>query len=163
MGDQMRWEWHHFDELNTAELYEILRLRAEIFVVEQDCVYQDLDGLDPECWHVMGYLDGDLVAYTRILPPGMNYALPAIGRVVIHEKVRGTGLGRELMDRSIACSRRLFGDTGIQLGGQSYLRAFYESLGFVVTGEEYLEDGIPHFHMVLEPEGNRQTGERVNG
>lgn len=141
-----------FQQLTTRELYDIMVLRQEVFVVEQNCPYLDADGKDLDSWHVLVRNDnGQLVAYTRLLPEGLSYAgYSSIGRVVTDPAVRGGGAGRELMQRSIALCRHLFGPLPIKIGAQTYLLRFYESLGFVSTGEDYLEDGIPHTKMVLD-------------
>lgn len=143
----MNWILKKFDELTLDELYAILRLRNEVFVVEQNCIYQDLDDKDKDAWHLMCWHDDKLVAYTRLIPAGISYSEPAIGRVVTSPSVRNTGLGRELMQRSIEYCEKLFGKTSITLGAQLYLKNFYESLGFEVSSDEYLEDGIPHLDM----------------
>lgn len=140
-----------FVELTAYMLYDILALRQEVFVVEQNCPYQDCDGKDQDSWHLMGRNEeGDLICYTRLLPTGLAYPdYPSIGRVVSSPKARGTGAGKILMQKSIAQCHDLFGNIPIKIGAQSYLLAFYEGLGFVSTGEAYLEDGIPHTKMVL--------------
>jgi len=143
----MEWVLKKFDELTTAELYAILRLRNEVFVVEQNCVYLDTDGKDQDAWHLMGMEEGKLIAYTRILAPGVAYPDPAIGRVVTSPSKRRSGLGKELMKRSIEYCKGLFGNIPVTLGAQVYLKNFYESLGFCTSGDEYLEDGIPHIKM----------------
>jgi ElaA protein len=143
----MNWTIKKFDELSLDELYNILQLRTEVFIVEQNCVYNDPDGKDQSAWHLMAKEEGKLVAYTRILPPGVSYNDPAIGRVVTSSSKRRSGLGRELMRRSIEACEKLFGKTSITLSAQVYLQSFYESLGFIVVGEEYLEDGILHIKM----------------
>jgi len=142
-----RWEIKKFNELTVDELYAILQLRSEVFVVQQNCVYHDPDGKDQLAWHLMGIEEGKLIAYTRIFGGDISYPEPSIGRVVTSPSKRRGGLGRELMDRSIEQCERLFGKTSITLGAQVYLRKFYESLGFIVSGEEYVEDGIPHVTM----------------
>ncbi len=140
-----------FDALTPRELYEILALRQEVFVVEQNCPYLDADGKDQHSWHLMGRdSSGVLLAYTRLLPEGVSYpGYVSIGRVVSAPAARGTGAGKVIMHRSIAMCRHLFGPLPIKIGAQSYLLQFYENLGFISTGEEYLEDGIPHTKMVL--------------
>jgi ElaA protein len=143
----MEWSLKKFNELTLDELYEVLMLRSEVFVVEQNCVYHDPDGKDPLAWHLMGRRNGKLVAYTRIFPPGITYKEPAIGRVVTSAEVRKEGMGRQLMQRSIEVCENLFGKTSITLGAQVYLIKFYESLGFIASSEEYIEDGIPHIDM----------------
>ena len=139
-----------FDELSLHELYEIMVLRQEVFVVEQDCPYLDADGKDPMAWHLMGFQEnGKLIAYTRLLPKGISYEkYPSIGRVVTSQSARGSGLGRELMEQSIGWMEELFPGEGIKIGAQCYLEKFYKSLGFEIVGEQYLEDGIPHYPML---------------
>jgi ElaA protein len=139
-----------FHELTVAQLYAIITLRIEVFVVEQNCPYQDCDGLDPLSWHLMGFDDNDkIVAYTRLMPKGIAYEHHAsLGRVVTSQKVRKSGVGSLLMKKALEQMEQLFPNENIKIGAQSYLRDFYENLGFVVSGEGYLEDGIPHFPMV---------------
>jgi len=140
-----------FEALSGSELYEMLALRQEVFVVEQNCPYLDCDGKDLVSWHLLGRdAGGKLLVYTRLLPMGVSYpAYLSIGRVVSSPSVRGMGAGRDLMRKSIEMTRHLFGNHPIKIGAQTYLLAFYTSLGFQSTGEEYLEDGIPHTKMVL--------------
>jgi len=142
-----RWDCKKFEELSLHELYAILQLRSEVFVVEQQCVYQDLDNKDQSAWHLMGWKSEKLVAYTRLIPPGISYEEPSIGRVVTSPSERKTGLGREAMSISLDMIRELFGESPVKLGAQLYLRNFYCSLGFVQTSEIYLEDGIEHIEM----------------
>jgi ElaA protein len=139
-----------FEDLTVFELYEILALRAEVFCVEQNCPYQDMDGKDLQSWHNMGRDEnGKLVVYTRLLPEGLSYiGYTSIGRVVNSPLVRGTGVGKILMQDSINKAIELFGNQPIKIGAQTYALGFYERLGFVSTGEEYLEDDIPHTKMV---------------
>lgn len=139
-----------FHDLTPEELYDILALRQVVFVVEQNCPYLDADGRDAVALHVMGYYEGKLAAYTRLLPRGEayeNYA--AIGRVVTSPALRGKGQGRELMRESSRQLYRHFGPQPIKISAQAHLRDFYGSLGFEPTGESYLEDGIPHIGMIL--------------
>ena len=143
----VNWSIKRFDELTLEELYDILQLRTQVFIVEQNCVYNDPDGKDQSAWHLMAIEDDKLAAYTRILPPGVSYDSPAIGRVVTSSSKRRSGLGRELMRRSIEACEKLFGKISITLSAQVYLQGFYESLGFIVVGEAYLDDGIPHIKM----------------
>jgi len=140
-----------FDELSNRTLYEILALRQTVFVVEQNCPYLDCDGLDLQSWHLMGRNEtGTLVCYTRLLPEGVPYdGYTSIGRVVSAPSVRGTGIGKVLMEESIRQTLQLFGPKPIKIGAQTYLLKFYESFGFQSTGEAYMEDGIPHTKMVL--------------
>jgi ElaA protein len=144
----MRWIVRNFHELHVVELYAILRLRNEVFVVEQNCPYQDCDNKDQSCYHLMCIDQDRLLAYTRLVPPGISYSEPSIGRVVTSPSVRRTGLGIQLMERSIEEAKKLFGDLPIRIGAQLYLLKFYQSLGFKEEGEIYDEDGIPHIEMV---------------
>lgn len=143
----VNWKIKKFNELTVDELYAILQLRSEVFVVEQNCVYHDPDGKDQYAWHLMGMENGKLIAYTRLFPAGITYDDPSIGRVVTSSSKRRGGLGKELMQHSIQYCEKLFGKTSITLGAQLYLKEFYESFGFIVSGEEYIEDGIPHVTM----------------
>jgi len=151
----MKWVLKQFEALTPYELYDIIKLRNEVFVVEQNCVFQDADGMDPFCYHLMGYEEDVLVVYTRLVPPGVAYpGYASIGRVVSSPKVRRRGLGKLLMEKSIEETERLFKNIPIKIGAQLYLNRFYSSLGFANTGAVYLEDGIKHIHMVkISPEG----------
>jgi ElaA protein len=139
-----------FDNLSPAELYAILRLRNEVFVVEQNCPYQDADNKDPKCHHLMLLQNDELMAYARLVPPGLSYAQMSIGRVVSSPKARGTGAGRILMNTAIEQCLQIFGEGSIKIGAQAYLIKFYGSLGFNPIGEIYDEDGIPHIHMLRD-------------
>lgn len=147
----MEWVLKKFSELSLEELYSILELRSRVFIVEQNCIYNDPDGKDQVAWHLIGMEGDHLIAYSRILPPGVVYTDPAIGRVVTSPSNRKSGLGRELMNRSIKHCENLFGKTSITLSAQAYLKKFYESLGFSSIGDEYLDDGIPHIKMSSKP------------
>ena len=136
-----------FSQLTITELYEILQLRAEVFVVEQDCVYQDVDGKDQKALHVFGLKNHQIVAYTRIFKPGDYFENTSIGRVVVSEKERKYGYGHELMTASIKAIKEHFNEDKITISAQVYLKKFYESHRFIKVGEEYLEDGIPHIRM----------------
>jgi ElaA protein len=142
------WICKKFYELTPEELYVILQLRNEVFVVEQNCVYQDLDNKDQVALHLIGWDEKKLVAYSRLIPPGVSYPEPSIGRVVTSPSARRKGLGKELMQQSIFEVKKLFGDGPVKLGAQLYLKNFYSSFGFMQTSEIYLEDGIPHIEMV---------------
>ncbi len=146
---KMTWLHKQFDELSVHELYAILQLRNEVFAVEQNCVYRDMDNKDQPSVHVMGWHENELVAYTRIIPPGIAYTEASIGRVVNASSIRGTGLGKELMQRSIELIYSLYDRVPIRIGAQLYLREFYESFGFLQSGPFYLEDGIEHIEMML--------------
>jgi ElaA protein len=144
----MQWTLKRFDELTPAELYTLLRLRTEVFVVEQQCIFQDMDDKDQSCYHLMGWEENNLVAYTRLVPPGVIYTEPSIGRVVSSPLVRGRGIGRTLMEKSIEQTEALFGPVPIRIGAQVYLQTFYTGLGFSPVSEPYIEDGIPHIEMI---------------
>ncbi len=137
--------WHErtFAELTVAELYAIMVLRQRVFVVEQTCVYQDADGVDPQARHLWAEQGGAIAAYLRIVPAGVKYAEVSIGRVITAPEARGSGLGRELMKRGIAAA----GAVPIRIGAQAHLEKFYGELGFVRAGDVYDEDGIPHVEM----------------
>lgn len=144
----MNWVLKAFDALSTRELYAILRLRCEVFIVEQNCPYLDEDNKDQESYHLMGWQGDMLAAYTRILPAGLAFDEASIGRVVSSPKLRGTGIGRELMQQSIETLYQLYGQVPIRIGAQLYLNGFYASLGFENVSEIYLEDGIKHVEML---------------
>lgn len=143
------WTCNKFDQLSPVELYAILRLRSEVFVVEQNCVFQDMDDKDQYCHHLMGRQGDRLVGYSRIVPAGISYVESSIGRIVSSPAARRQGVGRELMVRSIQTLHALYGVTDIRIGAQYYLFSFYASFGFVQKGEIYLEDGIEHIEMLL--------------
>jgi ElaA protein len=144
------WICKPFDQLSLADLYSILRLRSEVFIVEQTCAYQDLDNKDQQSWHLMGWQDSLLCAYTRLIPPGISYPEASIGRVVTSGAVRRLGIGKELMEKSIEEARKLYGNTPIRIGAQVYLEKFYTTLGFIKSSDVYMEDGIPHIEMLLQ-------------
>jgi ElaA protein len=146
----MKFEFKHFSELTNGELYDILRLRSEIFVVEQNCVYNDLDGHDKEAVHQFLKKNDEIVAYSRLLKPGSRFNDYSIGRVVVKGTERGTGLGIEMMKAAKQYILKEYKADKIKISAQKYLQKFYEDIGFVVVSEEYLEDGIPHFGMLLE-------------
>ncbi|MDO6595829.1 GNAT family N-acetyltransferase [Oceanihabitans sp. 2_MG-2023] len=137
-----------FQELTTQELYNILQLRSEVFVVEQDCVYQDLDGKDEKALHVIGFKADKIVAYTRIFRPGLYFEASSIGRVVVAQNQRKHKYGFTIMEASIDAIKQHYNETIIKISAQCYLKKFYNSLGFKEIGAEYLEDGIPHIAML---------------
>ena len=155
MSSEIVWTCSRFDELSTEDLYRVLQLRAEIFIVEQDCAYQDVDGYDHEALHVMGQLSGtdetQLVSYSRLLPPGAKYEGASIGRVITKKSVRGEGVGKVLMLNSLACCKEHWPGKVITILAQAYLQKFYIELGFETKSEPYEEDGIPHIRMQLNP------------
>ena len=142
---------YNFSSLNTDQLYGLLQLRSEVFVVEQDCVYQDIDGKDQKALHVLGTVEGNIVAYTRIFKPGDYLEKAAIGRVVVASDFRKRDFGKAIMQASIAAVENYFNTTAIGLSAQTYLLNFYNDLGFSALGETYLEDGIPHIYMERPP------------
>lgn len=145
---QIQWLLKKFEELTPYQLYVILQLRNEVFVVEQNCVFQDADNKDQNSYHLMGFTDNKLIAYTRLVPPGEIYDYPSIGRVVTSSSVRRSGVGKELMQQSIDAVYKLFGVLPIKIGAQLYLKKFYGSFGFEQASEAYLEDGIEHIYMI---------------
>ena len=145
--DPLTWRVARYEELSLDRLYAILAARVAVFVVEQDCPYQDLDGLDDCGLHVAAWSGEDVLAYARVLPPGKRFAEPSIGRVLTARAARGSGLGRELMRRSIATASRAFPGQALRISAQQYLERFYTELGFETVSEPYPEDGIPHVEM----------------
>jgi ElaA protein len=146
---ELNWALKKFNELTTTELYAILQLRNEVFVVEQNCPYQDADDKDQKSLHFMGWDGETLAAYTRIIPQGISYTQASIGRVVTSPKYRGAGAGKLLMQLSIDNTLKQFNCSEIKIGAQVYLKKFYENLGFIQCSEPYLEDNIPHIKMLL--------------
>ena len=138
-----------FSKLTPQELYSILQLRNEVFAIEQNCVYPDMDDKDQLSFHLMGQNDNKLLAYTRLIPPGISYKEPSIGRVVTSPSIRRSGEGHILMQKSIELLRKKYPDQPIRIGAQLYLRNFYSSLGFSLCSSIYLEDGIEHIEMLL--------------
>ncbi|MEY2922997.1 MAG: hypothetical protein RL108_1623 [Bacteroidota bacterium] len=143
----LEWTIKSFESLSVNELYDILRLRSEIFVVEQNCVYLDLDGKDQKALHLFGTFEGNIVAHARLFKPVISFVHASIGRVTVEAKHREKKWGHELMRQAIAGVLEHFGETEITIGAQLYLKKFYESHGFVQTSEMYLEDDIPHIQM----------------
>ncbi|NQX89670.1 MAG: GNAT family N-acetyltransferase [Halioglobus sp.] len=144
---QLQWHTFHFAELDTDWLYAALRLRQEVFIVEQNCVYLDLDGRDQQAIHMFAANSGQVMAYQRCLPPGTGCPDSQLGRIVVHPKARGQDLGRKLVTRGIGHNSTLWQNSDIRISAQAHLQRFYTSLGFVAEGEEYPEDGIPHRQM----------------
>tara|TARA_R110002020_G_C16238737_1_gene768975 strand:- start:1137 stop:1580 length:444 start_codon:yes stop_codon:yes gene_type:complete len=137
-----------YKDLTKEELYDLLQLRSEVFVVEQDCVYQDIDGKDQKALHVLGYKDESLIAYTRIFKGGYYFDNASIGRVIVKEDQRKYGYGKDLMKVSIEAVSKHYNAEIIEISAQTYLNNFYSNLGFQDVGEGYLEDGIPHIRMI---------------
>ena len=143
------WKFKHFNELDNNELYEILTLRSKVFVVEQKCIYLDTDDKDQKSWHLYGYIDHKLIAYSRILPPGISYNEASIGRVVTDPDYRNNGYGIDLMKLAIEKTKSQFNVSQIKISAQCYLLKFYTELGFTTSSDEYLEDDIPHVEMIF--------------
>ncbi|TYP76919.1 GNAT family N-acetyltransferase [Aquimarina intermedia] len=137
-----------FNELSIDELYEILRLRTEIFVVEQDCVYQDLDNKDQKALHVIGVKEGNIVAYTRLFDAGAYFDNASLGRVIVAADQRKFSYGHQLIEESLKAIKRFYATDTITISAQLYLKKFYEKHGFLQKGDTYLEDGIPHIKMI---------------
>lgn len=152
---ELLWRIADFEQLTNHELYDLGQLRQAIFVVEQDCPYLDFDGKDQGCRHLMGKtMEGTLVAYARLVPPGVSYPKAAsIGRVVVDTTWRRHGLGIALMKQAIAAVQEHYGAVPLAISAQDYLLRFYQSLGFQPSEDHYLEDGIPHTKMWYVPQG----------
>lgn len=142
------WQSHQFNELSTDLWHDLLQLRINVFVVEQNCPYPELDGKDKLATHLTGSLNGQCIAAARILPPGVSYAEASIGRVATHIDFRGKGLGKITMELCLETILEQYGPVPIRISAQTYLTHFYRAFGFEPTGKEYLEDGIPHLEML---------------
>ncbi len=141
------WQSPVFDDLTVGQLYEILRLRQQVFIIEQDCLYQDVDDLDQRGLHLGGWENGELLAYLRALPPGVSYPESSLGRIVVSPAARGRDLGREVVRRGIELNLATWPGAGITIGAQAHLEVFYQGLGFETVSDVYDEDGIPHITM----------------
>ena len=148
--DNIKWYCKSFAALSVNELYEIMKLRSEVFVVEQNCVYLDADGKDEKSYHFFAIENGSIAAYARLLPPKISFKEASIGRVLTAQSQRRKGLGIILMQKCITKTLDLFDTTLIKIGGQLYLKSFYKGLQFKQCSEVYDEDGIPHIEMVLD-------------
>ena len=148
----LQWRFTSFDELTVREVHDVYQARVGVFVVEQDCVFQDVDGADPACWHLLGREGETLVAYCRLVPPGLKYSEPSIGRVLTSKAARRSGAGRALMAEALDCAERLWPGQAIRIGAQHYLEHFYGTFGFVQASDPYDEDGIQHIEMVRNAE-----------
>lgn len=144
----VRWTWKEFEALTARELYALLALRAAVFIVEQNCPYQDADGVDPMCRHLIGWRGAEAVACLRLVPPGIKCAEASLGRVVSAQSVRGSGVGRALFAEGVKEAERVYPGQPIRIGAQAYLERFYSSFGFKTVSAPYLEDGIPHVEML---------------
>ncbi|TBX71184.1 GNAT family N-acetyltransferase [Flavobacterium silvisoli] len=146
----LEWKIKRFETLSVRELYELLQLRSEVFVVEQNCVYQDIDGKDQKAIHLIGEVDGEIVCYARLFKPNDYFEQASIGRVVVKPNFRDKKLGHVLMREAIIVMKKYFDSTKITISAQLYLKKFYESHGFIQTSDMYLEDDIPHIEMRKE-------------
>lgn len=151
----LTWRFAPFDKLTPREVHDLFQARVGVFVLEQQCAFQDVDGVDPQCWHLLGFSPsaegrggGQLLAYCRIVPPGLKYDEPSIGRVLTTAAGRRTGAGRELMREAVARTSALWPGKAIRIGAQRYLERFYGDFGFIKASEPYDEDGIVHIEMV---------------
>ena len=147
----IEWKLAAFDALRVRELHDVLQLRSEVFVVEQNCVFQDIDGADDQAMHVLGIQNNQLVAYARCFPAGVKFAEATIGRVVTRSLARGSGLGHLLIQQAVSSVCALWGPQPIRIGAQARLKAYYSGHGFVDVGVPYVEDGIDHLEMVWTP------------
>lgn len=147
---EIHWSWKRFSELNVQQWHDLLQLRINVFVVEQNCPYPELDGKDAESIHVIGTIDNHIIATARILPPGLSYPEVSIGRVAVHEDWRNKGIGLQLMNCCLQAIEQEFGKAPIRISAQTYLKAFYLNLGFKDVDNYYLEDDIPHLEMLRE-------------
>jgi ElaA protein len=148
-GPDLRWQWCKLGELSAEQVYAVLAARVAIFVVEQNCPYQDLDGLDGVAEHLIAWSGTDVAGYLRVLGPGTRFDDPSIGRIITTKPFRGSGLGREVVAKGIERIRQLYPGRPVRISAQRYLEKFYGEFGFVVASEPYLEDDIPHIEMVL--------------
>lgn len=144
----MEFTWSELGNLSPLVVHGMLQARESVFVVEQQCPYQESDALDPTAWHGLGRMSGELAAYARVVPPGLKFRGPSIGRVMTLLPFRGIGAGRALMAEAIRFTGAHYPGEPIEIGAQVYLRAFYESFGFRQVGSQYDEDGIPHIDMI---------------
>ena len=165
---KITWKWTSFKDLSTLELYAILKLRQEVFVVEQQCAYLDCDDLDKEAYHLTGILvnlsdhrvtnsklpQHEIVAYMRIICPGVKTEHPSFGRLLTHKTIRKKGIGRQLLREAIINTNRIYPDSQIQISAQLYLESFYKDFGFVTVSKAYDEDGIPHIDMIRSGQKN---------
>ncbi|MBS7807566.1 GNAT family N-acetyltransferase [Variovorax sp. PCZ-1] len=146
--DSLQWQFVAFDALSTQQLYSLLQLRTEVFVVEQNCVFQDMDGADSEAMHLLGIQENQLVAYARCFNAGIKFKEASIGRVITRSSMRGTGAGHALMRQAIQSLEQAWGGQPIRIGAQARLEKFYQQHGFAVASAPYIEDGIPHIEML---------------
>ena len=144
---ELQWKCTSFGELSPHQLYAILQLRTDVFVMEQECAYQDMDGCDQQALHVTATRDTELLCYARLLPPGIKYQSPSVGRVITQQSIRGAGFGKLLMSKVLDYCQHHWPDQAVTISAQQHLETFYCELGFVTESKPYLEDGIPHIQM----------------
>lgn len=146
---KINWELYYFDQLKVRQLYQLLKLRQEVFVVEQDSPYQDIDKLDCFSYHLLGFKNKFLSAYLRIVPPNKKFKEPSLGRIVVAKSCRGYGLGTELVKRGMNHTKKLYKTDNIRIQAQSHLQNFYRQIGYKTVTDKYLKDGIPHIEMLI--------------
>ncbi len=150
------WYWYRFAELSNLQVYSYLKLRQEVFIVEQECIYPDIDGLDPQCLHLFGYQQDNLTACLRLIPAKFHQSGNiALGRILSHASQRGSGIGKMLMNEAMAYVNQNFPGQKVQMSAQFHLQAFYQNFGFSTMGEVYEEDGIPHINMLFDPDDRK--------
>ena len=145
---KLEFKWSRLESFTALELYQIIKARESVFVVEQNCPYQETDDLDPYAWHLYALVNGELAAYARVIEPGIKNGQPSIGRVMTIKKFRGLGIGHALMEEAIKFTEQTYPENDIKISAQVYLQKFYKSLGFHASGEPYDEDGISHIDMI---------------
>jgi ElaA protein len=151
MQTNLTWQCATFSELSAAQLYAILKVRSEVFVVEQNCVYLDMDGADPHCLHLIAWTDDlQVAAYLRVVPPGLKFNEASIGRVITSQIVRGQGIGKQLIAKGLAQIQTSYPGLAVRIGAQHYLEKFYQTFGFITCSDMYLEDDIAHVEMLLK-------------
>ena len=148
-GPDLKWQWCRLGELSAEQVYAVLAARVAIFVVEQNCAYQDLDGLDADAEHLIAWSGAQVAGYLRVLGPGTRFDDPSIGRIITTKPFRGSGLGRDLVTKGIEHTRLRYPGQAVRISAQQYLEKFYRDFGFVTASQPYLEDGIPHVEMLL--------------
>jgi len=148
---KLEWSCRNFEALSSVQLYAILKLRTEVFVVEQNCVYQDMDDFDQGALHVTAYRGNELVCYARLLQPGIKYKEPSMGRIICALNSRQLGFGKKLVERSLEYCNENWPDLGVRISAQQQLEKFYAGFGFMTVSEPYLEDGLPHLEMLRDP------------
>lgn len=148
-GPDLRWQWCKLGELSAEQVYAVLAARVAVFVVEQNCPYQDLDGLDGVAEHLIVWSGAEVAGYLRVLGPGTRFADPSIGRIITMKPFRGTGLGRDVVAKGLERTRQRYPGQPVRISAQKYLEKFYRDFGFVAVSEPYLEDDIPHVEMLL--------------